>query len=505
MFQDLHIFENPEVILLVASTIFFFSIIAGKAGFRFGLPALLLFLGVGMLFGSDGLGIQFSNPSAAQFIGMLALSIILFSGGMDTKVSEIKPIAKEGVILATVGVLLTTLITGGFIYYVFLWSTGYETLTIAESMLMAAVMSSTDSASVFSILRSKGVYLKQRLRPTLELESGSNDPMAYMLTLLIIAYIQVGGMNLQEAVLQLLVQLSVGAIAGFLLGKLAVLMINKINMDNESLYPILLLTTAFFTFSATTLCKGNGYLAVYIAGLVVGNAKIVHKKSMGTFFDGFAWLWQIVMFLTLGLLVNPHELLPVAPVGLLVGVFMILIARPVTIFLCLLPFNSFTTKGKLYISWVGLRGAVPIIFATYPWIAGVDHGGMIFNIVFFITILSLLIQGTTVTQAAKWLGLIDSPERKDVFGIELPEDIKSAMSEIDITPAVLSHGNKLMQLTLPDHTLAVMVKRDGHYFIPKGNTELKENDKLLMISDNDEALLQAYDSLGVKDYTMKKN
>ena len=477
MFHELQIFENPEAILLVASIIFFFSIIAGKAGFRFGLPALLLFLGVGMLFGSDGLGIQFSNPSAAQFIGMLALSIILFSGGMDTKMSEIKPIATEGVVLATVGVLLTTLITGGFIYYVFLWSTGYETLTVAESMLMAAVMSSTDSASVFSILRSKGVYLKQRLRPTLEL----------------------------EAVLQLLVQLSVGAIAGFLLGKLAVLMINKINMDNESLYPILLLTTAFFTFSATTLCKGNGYLAVYIAGLVVGNAKIVHKKSMGTFFDGFAWLWQIVMFLTLGLLVNPHELLPVAPVGLLVGVFMILIARPATIFLCLLPFKNFTTKGKLYISWVGLRGAVPIIFATYPWIAGVDHGGMIFNIVFFITILSLLIQGTTVTQAAKWFGLVDEPERKDVFGIELPEDIKSAMSEIDITPAVLSHGNKLMQLTLPDHTLAVMVKRDGHYFIPKGNTELKENDKLLMISDNDEALLQAYDSLGVKNYTMKKN
>ena len=346
MFHELQIFENPEAILLVASIIFFFSIIAGKAGFRFGLPALLLFLGVGMLFGSDGLGIQFSNHSAAQFIGMLALSIILFSGGMDTKMSEIKPIATEGVVLATVGVLLTTLITGGFIYYVFLWSTGYETLTVAESMLMAAVMSSTDSASVFSILRSKGVYLKQRLRPTLELESGSNDPMAYMLTLLIIAYIQVGGMNLQEAVLQLLVQLSVGAIAGFLLGKLAVLMINKINMDNESLYPILLLTTAFFTFSATTLCKGNGYLAVYIAGLVVGNAKIVHKKSMGTFFDGFAWLWQIVMFLTLGLLVNPHELLPVAPVGLLVGVFMILIARPATIFLCLLPFKNYMMSEK---------------------------------------------------------------------------------------------------------------------------------------------------------------
>ena len=485
MFHELQIFENPEAILLVASIIFFFSIIAGKAGFRFGLPALLLFLGVGMLFGSDGLGIQFSNPSAAQFIGMLALSIILFSGGMDTKMSEIKPIATEGVVLATVGVLLTTLITGGFIYYVFLWSTGYETLTVAESMLMAAVMSSTDSASVFSILRSKGVYLKQRLRPTLELESGSNDPMAYMLTLLIIAYIQVGGMNLQEAVLQLLVQLSVGAIAGFLLGKLAVLMINKINMDNESLYPILLLTTAFFTFSATTLCKGNGYLAVYIAGLVVGNAKIVHKKSMGTFFDGFAWLWQIVMFLTLGLLVNPHELLPVAPVGLLVGVFMILIARPATIFLCLLPFKNFTTKGKLYISWVGLRGAVPIIFATYPWIAGVDHGVMIFNIVFFVTLISLLFQGMSLSWVARKLGLTEPlPEKEDNFGIELTEDVGSTLREVLCTEELLQRGRHIRELSLPEGTLVIMIKRGDRYIVPNGSLELMLGDRLLLMIHN---------------------
>ena len=505
MFHEFELFHSAEGILLIASVILFFSIFAGKAGFRFGLPALLLFLGVGMLFGSDGLGIQFSNPNIAQFIGMLALSIILFSGGMDTKVSEVKPIATQGIILVTVGVLATTFITGGFIYYISILATGYEALPFAESLLLAAVMSSTDSASVFSILRSKGVYLKERLRPTLELESGSNDPMAYMLTLLLIAYIQVGGMNLQDAVLQLIIQLSVGAVAGFLLGKLAVYIINHIDIDNESLYPILLLTTAFFTFSVTTLCKGNGYLAVYIAGLVVGNAKIVHKKSMRTFFDGVPGLWQIVMFLTLGLLVNPHELLPVAPIGLTVGFFMIVVARPLSVFLCLLPFKNFSVKGKLYISWVGLRGAVPIIFATYPMIAGIEHAGTIFNVVFFITILSLLIQGTTVTQAAKWLGLVDEPERKNEFGIELPEEIKSAMSEIDITPAVLAHGNRLMELTLPDHTLAVMVKRDGLYFIPKGNTELKENDKLLMISDNDEALLQAYESLGVTDYTLKKN
>ena len=498
-------FHNAEEVLLICSVILFVSILAGKAGFRVGLPALLLFLGIGMLFGSDGLGLQFSNPQIAQFIGMIALSIILFSGGMDTKLSEIKPIASQGVVLATLGVLVTTAITGYFIFWLTGLVAGYETLTFAESLLMAAVMSSTDSASVFSILRSKGVYLKQRLRPTLELESGSNDPMAYMLTIILIAYIQSNGMNFLDGAISLAVQLILGLIAGYILGKVSVWIINKVNVENQSLYPILLLAVIFFIFSITSLLKGNGYLAVYIAGLVVGNTKIIHKKSIVTFFDGFTWLWQIVMFITLGLLVNPHELLPVAGIGLTVGIFMIIFARPITVFLCLLPFRNFTTKAKLYISWVGLRGAVPIIFATYPLIAGIENANLIFNVVFFITILSLLVQGTTVTHVARWLHLTDAPERKDEFGIELPEEIKSAMSEIDITKEVLSHGNKLMQLKLPDHTLAVMVKRDGKYFIPKGNTELHENDKLLMISDNDEALLQSYESLGIKGFTMKKN
>ena len=498
-------FHNGEEVLLISAIILFISILAGKAGFRVGLPALLLFLGIGMLFGSDGLGLQFSNPHIAQFIGMIALSIILFSGGMDTKLSEIRPIAYQGVILATVGVLATTIITGVFIFWLTEMVTGYETLTLPESLLMAAVMSSTDSASVFSILRSKGVYLKQRLRPTLELESGSNDPMAYMLTIILIAYIQSGGMDFQEGIISLIVQLGLGLIFGYFLGKASVWIINKVNVENQSLYPILLIAIIFFIFAATTLSKGNGYLAVYIAGFVVGNAKIVHKKSIGTFFDGFTWLWQIAMFIMLGLLVNPHELLPVAGIGLTVGIFMIIFARPISVFLCLLPFRNFSTKGKLYISWVGLRGAVPIIFATYPLIAGIENAGLIFNVVFFITILSLLIQGTSVTHVAKWLHLTDEPDRKDEFGIELPEEIKSAMSEIDITPEVLTHGNKLMQLQLPDHTLAVMVKRNGKFFIPKGNTELRENDKLLMISDNDEALLQSYQSLGIKGFTMKKN
>jgi len=497
--------HSAEGILLVVSVILFCSIFAGKAGYRFGLPSLLIFLGVGMLFGSDGLGIQFNSSSTAQFVGMLALTIILFSGGMDTKLREVRPFIVPGVTLATFGVLMTTLITGLFAYGLFYWLSGREVLGLSEALLLGAVMSSTDSASVFSILRGRKVRLKNNLHLLLEMESGSNDPMAYMLTIMLISFIQSGDMSVWEAAVSLCFQLALGLLAGYLLGKLLVYVINKINLNNESFYPILLFAGALFIFTATTLGRGNGYLAVYVAGLVVGNASMVHKKRMGTFFDGITWLFQIVMFLTLGLLVNPHELLPVAAIGLGIGVFMIVCARPVSVWLCLVPFKRFTAKGMAYVSWVGLRGAVPIIFAIYPLTAEVAHAGLIFNVVFFITILSLVLQGTTVVSFAHWLHLADKPVRKDVFRIELPDEIKSAMSEIDITPAVLQHGNKLMDFTLPDHTLAVMVRRGTHYFVPKGNTLLKENDKLLMISDNDDALLQAYQALGVTDYTMKKN
>lgn len=495
-------------ILLIGAVLLFFSVIAGKAGFRFGVPVLLLFLGVGMLFGSDGLGIQFNNPASAQFIGMIALSIILFSGGMDTKYTEIKPVAGQGVILATLGVVLTTTITGYFIYWITGIISDFSTLTLTESLLMAAVMSSTDSASVFSILRSKRQGLKEQLRPMLELESGSNDPMAYMLTLLLIQIIQApaGEVSLWYSAGMFLLQMSVGAIAGYLLGRLAVWMMNRLNVDNQSLYPILLLACVFFIFSVTELIKGNGYLAVYIAGLVVGNHKIQHKKSTATFFDGFTWLFQIVMFLTLGLLVNPRDLLPVAGLGLLVGFFMILFARPVSVFLCLAPFRKMSTKAKLYVSWVGLRGAVPIIFATYPLIAQVQYASLIFNVVFFITIVSLLTQGTTVSYMAKLLGLSEQEKKQNNdFGMELPEEIKSAMSEIEVIPSLLANGNHLMDLTLPDNTLVVMVKRDKHFFIPRGRTKLNEGDKLLVITDNDEELRNTYKKLGINNYMMQKN
>ena len=476
---------TAENILMIGSILIFSSILISKTGYRFGIPTLLLFLIVGMCFGSDGLGLQFNSASDAQFIGMMALSIILFSGGMDTKYNEIKPILTPGIILSTAGVLLTTLLTGIFIFYISDWNRTNIELTLLSSLLLAATMSSTDSASVFNLLRSQRMNLKQNLRPMLELESGSNDPMAYMLTILLIQIIQSGDMSFSQAALMLLQQFAVGAVAGYLLGRLALHVINRLNIDNEALYPILLVACVFFIFAFTDLCKGNGYLAVYLAGLVIGNRKMLHKKSIVTFFDGFAWLFQLIMFLALGLLVNPKELLPVAGIGLLVGGAMILLTRPLSVWLCLLPFRKMSGKAKIYVSWVGLRGAVPIIFATYPLLAGIDHAHLIFNIVFFITILSLLIQGTTVNYSALLLGLgkVVTKKKKE-FGIELPDEIKSTMLELDVTPAMLTGGDRLMEIDLPDNTLVVMVKRQGRFFVPSGNTHLTAGDKLLLISDS---------------------
>lgn len=500
-----------ELFILFVSVLFFISLLATKAGARFGVPVLLLFLGIGMVFGTDGLGVDFHNYGIAQAIGTLALCIILFSGGLDTKIQDIKPVAPQGIILATLGVLLTAFITGGFIYYLSLHFFPTFNLSFLESLLLASVMSSTDSASVFSILRGKGVRLKKNLRPLLELESGSNDPMAYMLTIILIQLISTAGVGTPEygkAVLDFCLQFLIGGIAGFFLGKLAVYVINKIDLDNDSLYPILLCTFGFFIFSATYFLKGNGYLAVYIAGLVIGNSKLVHKRSSLRFFDGLAWISQMIMFLTLGLLVNPKDLAPVAVIALIIGVFMIVAGRPLSVFISLLPFPKMKFKEKAFVSWVGLRGAVPIIFAILPLAAGLEQAQLIFNIVFFITLLSLLVQGTTLTQVARWLGLAKTGEDYTTFqdfDVEFSEDIKSTMTEIALTKGILAKGNRLMDMPLPDQTLAVMVKRGNQYFIPKGNTELNSGDKLLVITNDENALVETYKNLGIKNYRLRRN
>ncbi|MDL2297410.1 potassium/proton antiporter, partial [Bacteroidales bacterium OttesenSCG-928-E04] len=319
---------STELVLLGVSILFFFSILAGKAGYKFGVPALLLFLLVGMICGSDGLGIQFENVQIAQTIGTVALCIILFSGGLDTKIGEIRPVVAQGIILATVGVFLTAILTGLIVWWYLGMTMTSAGIGFLTSLLLASTMSSTDSASVFSILRSKGLHLKNNLRPMLELESGSNDPMAYILTITMIHLIQTNATpNFWIVAGTLMLQLIIGVVAGFLLGKLAVIIINRIKIDNSSLYPILVFTFCIFIFSASYFLRGNSYLAVYIGGLVIGNSKFVHKRSSVKFFDGLAWMSQLLMFLTLGLLVNPSELIDVIIPGLVISFVMIFITR----------------------------------------------------------------------------------------------------------------------------------------------------------------------------------
>lgn len=490
-----------EVALLVLSVLFFLSVLAGKASSKFGVPALLLFLVVGMLCGSDGIGIQFEDIHVAQNIGTIALCVILFSGGMDTNISDIRPIMAQGIVLATIGVFLTAIITGIIIWWVLGMTMESAGIGFLTSLLLASTMASTDSASVFSILRSKGLNLKNNLRPMLELESGSNDPMAYVLVISLIEIIMLDDVpNYWMAGGILLLQLGIGAVMGFLLGKLAVIVINRLKIGNDSLYPILVFTFCIFIFSATYFVKGNSFLAVYIGGLVIGNSKFVNKRSSLNFFDGLAWMFQLIMFLTLGLLVNPHELLPIIVPGLIISFLMIFFTRPLTVFLCLFPFRKMPFKDKIYVSWVGLRGAVPIIFAIFPLVADVPHARLIFNIVFFCTLISLIVQGTSLPLIARWLNLAEKPrysKKMEDFDVDFSNDIKSVTLEIEITAPMLSNGNLLMNLPLPENTLAVMVKRDGAYFVPTGKTVLKEKDKVMMITDNHEDLLDTYERLGI--------
>lgn len=472
-------------ILLIGSILLFVSIAVSKTSARFGVPTLLLFLIVGMLFGSDGLGIQFNDMKDAQFVGMIALCIILFSGGMDTKFHEIKPVLAPGLVLSTVGVLLTAVFTGIFIWWLsgMQWSNIY--FTFLPSLLLASTMSSTDSASVFAILRSQKMNLKHNLRPLLELESGSNDPMAYMLTIVLIQLITAESNGAGAIVILFLQQFIFGGLIGYGTGKLAVYIINKLNLDNKSLYPIFMLAVVFFTFSVCDLFKGNGYLAVYISGMMIGNSKIANRKEISTFFDGLTWLFQIIMFILLGLLVNPREMLDVACVAMLIAGFMILIGRPLSVALCLLPFRKITARSKLYISWVGLRGAVPIIFATYPVVANVEGADQIFNIVFFITLLSLILQGTTLPFFARKLGLSAPMEKTgNDFGVELPDEIDTDLTDITVTPAMIANGDTLKDMSLPQGTLVMIVKRGTEFLVPNGSLHLQVGDKLLLISES---------------------
>lgn len=486
---------TAENILLVSSILILFGVMIGKSSYRTGLPLLLVFLLVGMIFGVDGLGVQFNDMHTAQFIGMVGLCIILFSGGLNTEFKSIRPVIAPGLTLATAGVLLTAFITGLFIYLLSCaqWTNIHFTLPVA--ILLAATMSSTDSASVFGILSGQNVRLRNNLRPILELESGSNDPMAYMLTIILIETVSKGGgLSFGSILLLLSLQFAVGAGLGILFGWLGVRLshlyrrLGKKGCEDDgqatAMIAILLFALVFLTFTLTTLLKGNGYLAVYLCGIVIGNSKIPYKRGVTKFMDGITWLAQIVMFIMLGLLVNPHEMLTVAPVSILIGAFMIVFGRPLAVFLCLAPFRKISMKSSAFVSWVGLRGAVPIIFATYPVVADIPGASQIFNIVFFVTIISLMVQGTTVLTAAKKLDLIDTDAHDDEsFGVELADEHSASLHTKILSERDMATGNTLKDMRLPEGTLVMMIRRDGKYIIPNGTRRLMPGDALLMIKE----------------------
>lgn len=485
---------SAENILLFGSILLFISIIASKTSFKFGVPTLILFLVVGMLAGSEGLGeIYFDDPKIAQFLGVMSLTFILFSGGLDTKLESIRPVLKSGLALSTVGVLITAVTVGLFTSYVL-------NITIMEGMLLGAIVSSTDAAAVFSILRTRNIGLKGNLRPLLEFESGSNDPMAYFLTISFIELVLHPEASFALLIPKFLKGMLLGAACGFGGGKLMVFIINKINLDVAGLYPVLVMSLTFFIFSFTDTIGGNGFLAVYGAAVILGNSNLIHRKSLVKFFDGIAWLMQIVMFLTLGLLVFPSHIVPILGEGILISVFLILVARPLAVFIMLSRSRGINFRKKLFISWVGLRGAAPIVFATYPLIAGVGYADTIFNLVFFISVSSVVLQGSTLSLMAKWLhvGVPEKVKRIFPLDLELKDNSKSELVELDIPVDSESVGKRIVQLDLPKTSLIILIHRQGKYVTPSGETEIEGGDHLLVLADSKESIQNIYRTFGLR-------
>lgn len=482
-------------LLLLASLLTIFAILITKVGMKFGVPSLLLFLILGMVAGKDGLGLQFENREMAESIGHFAMTVILFGGGLSTSLSETKPVMRQGVLLSTIGVLFTVLLTAGFIFLTARGVVAGIGFSFMTCVMVAAVMGSTDSASVFSILRGKKMRLREHLTPMLELESGSNDPMAYLLTIISVSLIlsphPVSGFwgTVWTGTWVLVLQIVVGLAVGLAVGYGGKLLIESVTLPNNSLYSILILSLAFFTNSAAAILHGNGLLALYVAAIVIGNkAEIPQKKDVLKFFDGLTWLMQLLMFLMLGLLARPSQMVHVAWPAIMIGLFMMLVARPASVFLCLLPFKDLSFKAKAFVSWVGLKGAGPILFALYPVMAGVEGSSDIFNIVFIITLISLLVQGTTLSRASKWLNLsYDEDPAVETFGIDIPEEM-GMLRDHTVTEDDIAGGATLRDLSLPHGIRVIMVRREEHYLVPHGSMELKPGDHLVIImgeSDDD--------------------
>ncbi len=468
------------------------SIVVSKTSGRAGIPSLLLFLGIGMLAGSEGIGgIHFDDPKVAQHIGTVALTFILFAGGLETRWQQVKTVLWQGVTLSTLGVVATSAAIGFFLNY-------FTAFSLIEGFLLGAIVSSTDAAAVFSILRSKSIGLKGNLRPLLELESGSNDPMAFFLTTVFTALLLNPEIEKNSLVLSFFSEMLIGAAAGMAMGYIMSFTINRIKLEYDGLYPVLSLALVLISYSATDYLGGNGFLAVYISAIVLGNKQFIHKRSLLRFHDGISWLMQILMFLTLGLLVFPSRMLPIAGTALLISLFIIFIARPIGIFLSLLLFKI-NIREKLFISWVGLRGAAPILFATYPMVAGAEKADLIFNLVFFIVLTSILLQGTTISAMAKIFNVKEdeAAKPKTPVELELDENIKNELFEIEIPENSKVAGKTIAEMRLPGNILVVLINRYGDYITPNGSTVINAKDKILIMVPNGENISLLNQKFGI--------
>lgn len=467
-----------SVALFIIALLLMISIVTSKLSTRYGVPALLIFLGIGMIFGSDGLEIiPFDDFEVAQTLGIIALLYILFSGGLDTDWNKVRPIAGTGMILATLGVLLSALTVGALASYVL-------DISLVEGFLLGAIVSSTDAAAVFSVLRSKDIGFKYRLQELIEFESGTNDPMAIILTIGLIQYMTIPDTSGWSFVIQFFQQMGFGLLFGYLLGKVITWLTNNLELGYDGLYSVLALSYVPLVYALTDFVGGSGFLAVYVAGLVMGNSTFVHQKSLMNFFDGLGWLMQIIMFITLGLLVFPSEVVNVAPQGIVIALILILIGRPLSVFISMM-YSGFKTRAKFMVSWVGLRGAVPIIMATFPLVAGLEQAYLIFTVIFFVVVTSVIIQGTTIPIVAKWLH-VDSPAKtKTRYPIELEPsvDTKTALKEIQIESGDFAEGRQILELGLPQNVLITLINREGKFIVPRGDTIILPADKLLILSE----------------------
>ena len=388
--------------LLISSLLLLLSIFAWKISSRLGIPALLLFIGIGMLAGSDGPGgIYFDNTLLAQSVGVVALAYILFAGGLETDWKTVRPALGGALSLSTIGVLLTAGIVAVFTMLVF-------HVSFAEGLLLGAIISATDAAAVFSVLGARNIQLRGNLLPLLELESGTNDPMSVFLTIGLTGLLTNPHESVFTMVLLFVQQMGIGAVLGLVIGWLATWLIGRIDLDVEGLYRVFTIALVLLTYGLTALLGGSGFLAVYLVGLLLGNSSVQRVDRISHFHDSLAWLMQIAMFLILGLLVFPSQLPPVIGSGLLITVIVVFIARPVSVLLALLLVKM-SWQEKLFIGWVGLRGAVPIVLATFPLLAGVKNASLLFNLVFFVVLASVLLQGTSAPFVARWLGVIVPP------------------------------------------------------------------------------------------------